>query len=114
MLEDGLVGLNGDGDGLLSKCGFELGCGVGSHVALRAVSKLTYLTLVEGAVAIFSCVLVGCLWLSMVASVVIEGALLSSTIAAIAPLVTVNELLLRDGLKIARLDGIRTLKGPDC
>ena len=109
-LEDGSVGLDGDGNWLSSDGGLELRDGSGSNVGVLGNTNLTLGGRVLAG-SISSSVWIVRLELLSVGLGVVESVGLPSTIASIGGGIAVNELLLSEGEEGSRLDEVVSLNG---
>jgi len=110
-LEDGLVGLDGDGGWLLGDGGLQLGDGSWGNVGVRGNLNLTLgsIVLAGTGLSVSGGVWVGGLELLEVGLEVFEGVGLPSTIASIRGLVAGDNLLLGEGKELASLKEVSTL-----
>ena len=110
-LEDGLVGLDGDGDWLLGDGGLQSGDGSGWDVLVGSNTNLTLggIELAGTGLTVSGGVWVGGLELLEVGLEVGEGVGLPSTIASIGGLVAGDDLLLGEGEELAGLEEVSTL-----
>jgi len=114
-LEDRLVGLDGDGDWLLSNSSLELFNGLRLNVSVgRDLSNNGHsLGLASGNSALARGVWVLRLGFNTVLFEVLEGLVLPTTLAAEAGLVARDKLLLREGLELAVGDLVNTFSSSD-
>jgi len=109
-LEDELVGLDRDGKGLSGKSGLH-GVGAGSiNTGETGGVSGGSLGGIVGASTVGTKVGVGALGLSIVLLVVVEGSSLPATVATVADLDAIDELLLGEGSEVSVLDVVSTLK----
>lgn len=111
-LEDGLVGLDGDGDDSLVEGSLELRNAVAWHVGVSSDSDFTLSG--EGGVAVSSLSGSGGVWVVLLESLwvlfkVLEGLVLPSTSASVASGLAGDELLLREGEESTSLDLVGSL-----
>lgn len=110
-LEVNSVGLNGDGDGLLSNSGLESGNAVGSDLGVVGNKHGGSLGGVVNASTIGGSVGVVRLEVGVVALEVSESTCLPTAIATEAGLNAINELLLGEGEKLAGGNLVSTFEG---
>ena len=114
VLEDGLVGLDGDSEGLGGEGGLHLGDVVGGdEVVVRDVDSggAALVVLAGAGSSVVGGVWVDALELGLAGFPVLEGLVLPATVAAVVGGGAVNELLLREGEELASVDLVDTLEG---
>jgi hypothetical protein len=110
-LEVGSLGVNGDGDGLVGEGGLEGTNALGGHLGEAGNTNVTGLTLVVAAGTVASGVGVSSLEVGVVFLEVAERAGLPTTVATLAGLDAVDELLLREGEELTGSDLVSTFEG---
>jgi len=110
VVESTAIGINGNSDGLLGNSRLKLRWAVVGDIAEALDTNLTSGAAVL-ARAIATSVFVVRLELDVVALGVFEGSLLKTTVATSIIFVAVNELLLREGKKLASSDLVSTFHG---
>jgi len=108
-LEDGLVGLDGDGDWSLADGSLELGGGGGDILETGNLTNTLGGLVLAGTV--HTSVWVAGFELKWVALDVFEGVVHETTVATLVDLVAVDELLLGEGLEFAGGKEFSTLDG---